>query len=237
MIVKDSIFWIACLSLLIGMTSCVPGSHPTTGPVGNLPTPTLLLPTIPSTSTANVDSAPPPTELPFIYSIDMIECNLQSSISSQNYALDQIILKQSTQEDVRELLGEPEDTTVNQELTTWWWFGENYAWVTFRNEIAVRRAEPRFLLGEVVAHYGVPSEVVWRIPIVASDEIWFSTFLLYPEQGILFEKENQVVQFSSDTSFPEGVIMFPSEFDDYLKEKQILTSPYFKYEVFPWPCS
>lgn len=220
--------WVFALVILGGCT-------PTSEPIAYL-TPNIMSQMTPQPTFTTPENILSPTlDLPLIHTVDEITCELQPISSPQNYELDQIVAGESTEEEVKTLLGEPKQQFVEQGWT-WLQFGENYAWVAFQNGFVVQKTEPRFRLDEIVAYYGVPIQVVWRIPAVNSHDIWFSTFLLYPEQGVLFERENQIIQFSSKVSFPFGVVTLPSEFNDYLSNYQILTSPSFIYEIFPWPC-
>ena len=229
---KYTCYTVLVILALIMFSSCTANYSQLTYSTSQTITVTSLLATKPTTIIPSHGEA----NFPVAHTIDEIRCDLQLLTSPSGYTLDQIVLGQSVQEDVQTLLGEPEDQTEYQKLITWWWFEASYAWVTFDNGLAIRREEPRFLLGDIIAHYGAPTQVVWEIPAVDSSELWFSTILLYPEQGVIFTDESQTIFFSSESSFPSGIVLLPSEFDKYLLEYQIVTSPYYEYVTFPWPC-
>lgn len=231
--IKNRLLWLFLFGVLLGCISSTPSLIEDRKFLINSPTPSIWV------TTSSLVYPSPTSSVPIlrkIFSINEVVCELFDLTISTSYILDEVIVGQDRQEDVEKLMGKPEEETFFEGIVTWWWGSKNNSWVKFKEGIVIEHDEPRFYLGEIIAKYGEPLQLVWSFPNVNDHTLWISTFLLYPEQGVFFQADGQQLQFSPQTVF-SGSVILPSQFDNYLKEHAILSSPYFRHEVFDWPCS
>jgi hypothetical protein len=173
--------------------------------------------------------------------VESVSCGEPFLIEPMFHPFDEIIPGQSTAEEVSDLLGLPfEEKELNN--TPIWLYqmpeGPSPLSIYFRDDTVVRRNEPRARLGEIVAHYGVPTQIYWELPRFYFDESIPRTYLLYPEQGAFFVQEEQIVNFASDTIFRLSFIVAPDEFDNLLVQMGhvLKESDYEEYVQLEWPC-
>jgi hypothetical protein len=173
--------------------------------------------------------------------VESVSCDEPFLLEPTTHPFDGITPGQSTSEDVLNLLASPTEQRETNSILTWLYElpeGPSPLSVYFRDDKVVRRNEPRARLGEIVAHYGVPTQIYWELPRFYFDESIPRTYLLYPEQGAFFVQEEQIVNFASDTIFRLSFIVASDEFDNLLVQMGhvLKESDYEEYVQLEWPC-
>jgi hypothetical protein len=158
--------------------------------------------------------------------------------ANTSYPLDRIIPGKSTKEEVLALLGAPSEETEWEGKVTWLYKSQEYdSRIRFVDEQVVGRDDPRLRLDEIVTHYGVPDQLLWRLPKIDYHGSIPRTYLLYPEEGAMFVEERQITELTANTLFRDSFIVEPSQFDNFLIEFGILVENEIdEYQTIDWPC-
>jgi hypothetical protein len=175
--------------------------------------------------------------------VENVSCQEPFLVStSPPHSFDRIFPSRSVKTDVLDILGEPDDEEEWDGISYWIYELENdngsYT-VGWRGDDLFYRSEPRQRLDEIVARYGVPTEIYWRLPLFYYDESTPRTYLLYREQGTLFIVEDQIVEFATDTQFDESYVIAPDQYQRFLASRGIFNEKWAEYEEYievKWPC-
>jgi hypothetical protein len=165
-------------------------------------------------------------------------CDIESfSLTPTAYPLDQIVLGQTTQAEILALLGPPSEEVFWARQTKWW-YQPYQSWVVFQDEVVVEYSDPRRSLGEILAKYGPPNQIIWKLPKFDYHGAMELTYLLYPQEGVLFEADRQVLTFGLNTPFYASDVVEPSRFDSRIAEQEILIQTEWDWSVeVKWPCA
>lgn len=169
----------------------------------------------------------------------LIECddNIIWDVNTY-YSLDEIIPGKSTKEEVLELLGIPNKEIEWEGKVTWLYKSQEYDnRISFVGEQVIGRDDPRLRLDEIVTYYGVPDQILLRLPKIDYHGSIPRTYLLYPEEGAMFVEERQITELTVNTLFRDSFIVEPSQFDNFLIEFGILVENEIdEYQTIDWPC-
>lgn len=232
--------WLVSL-LVIGLIACK-----TTPNRPFLPSPTPLSTLLPIAQTPiNTPLISPTSDVPAIFltplpfntvpSTTEVVCALDIfSITPTPNIFDSIIPGVTTKQEVEELLGLPSQEVIWQGQTQWYY--QSLTDVIFENDLVIERGDLRGYLGEIVGQYGIPEQVIWRVPKRNYHYAVPRTYLLYPNKGLMFIAEGEIIiTFAEDSLFGLPIVVEPEAFDELITSENIYSERDWAIPI-DWPC-
>jgi hypothetical protein len=232
----------------IGLLGCVPQAEPKVEV-------NALAATIPVTRTADkgiptsIPSVWPtltpvsgivdgPSGMPFApKSLDDVRCGkFENEGEETSYWVDDFIPGESTIDDLLQVRGLRIAGEPSREGLWEYAYDDGYHILFFFDGVLWEKIEPRWHLGDIISHYGKPTQVTWELlnppDTLAAD----GTTLFFPESKAIFVADGQITDFNANTVF-FGSVFTPA----YYEELYALTGTHTStsrriVQHFPWPC-
>jgi hypothetical protein len=245
---QKTYFTLFLLMVGIGLPGCVPPAEQraevnelaATIPVtrtadGENPT---SIPVVRQSPTYDSELLDGPSGTPFsMKSLDDVHCgNLENEGEETSYWVDDFMPGKSTIDD---LLQVKDLTIVGEPSREGLWeyaYDDGYHILFFFDGVLWEKIEPRWHLGDIISHYGKPTQVTWELlnppDTLAAD----GTTLFFPESKAIFVADGQITDFNANTVF-FGSVFTPA----YYEELYALTGTHTStsrriVQHFPWPC-
>jgi hypothetical protein len=154
--------------------------------------------------------------------------------------VDDFIPGESTNDEVLQVIEELPDEKKPTQLgdSDYAYFdGEVHYMLIFQEAVLFVKKDPRWQLGNIISHYGHPTEVTWQLQQGYPDDfVADTTTLFFPQASASFTAEGQITYFGADTIFA-GYIYTPSYYEEIYAEVSSKVSSDEEYvQHFPWPC-
>jgi hypothetical protein len=164
-------------------------------------------------------------------------CSIEAvNVTPATYPLAAVKPGQTTKEQIRQILGSPDYVSEDED---YWYYDLPLAVdFFFEDEIVAVQCEFR-RLGEILAWYGPPEQVIWELPKLKSDEAGERTYLLFPEpERFCSSIDRWIVDFNDSEDRFQCCYYTPESFDElgvkYPTEEEI--EGYWIVK-FAWPCT
>ncbi|MFZ0544133.1 MAG: hypothetical protein WAM60_01755 [Candidatus Promineifilaceae bacterium] len=170
---------------------------------------------------------------PIPFGLDEVICQLDSNTFQDfDHWADELIPGVNTVDDLLTLTTIPEER--QPERTGVWRGSIDDVYLVFSNGLLEAKSDPRTKLGEIVAHYGLPEKVLWKIPTELNDHPIDETFLLYPEHNAVFWESKKITRFIPNTEFRYSEFSIEEIYLGHTSSFE--TDQFDQYIESVWPC-
>jgi hypothetical protein len=231
----------------IGLLGCVPQAEPK-AEVNELAA------TIPVTRTADKEN---PTSIPSVWptltpisgivdgpsgmpfapkSLDDVRCGkFENEGEKTSYWVDDFIPGESTIDDLLQVRGLRTAGEPSREGLWQYANDGGYNILFFLDGVLGGKIEPRWHLGDIISHYGKPTQVTWEVLNPPGTLAADSTTLFFPQSNAIFSAEGQITYFYENAEF-FGTVFMPADYEKLYEEYGKTTSITDLIQHFPWPC-
>jgi hypothetical protein len=145
---------------------------------------------------------------------------------------EQVVLGQTTKEQVLAIMGAPDDSELINGYEKWW-YDHPGGWMILREGIAIKKTFLPQTLGTIINQYGEPESVIQHV--LKGRHTASITWLLYRRYNLAVGIADQVESFTPDMRVG-GMRTAPGYFDEFMREEGLDgSSTIAEIKTFAWP--